>query len=89
MAEDHPMLFSGFPPLASFHGLFFWHYHMNLPKEYRHICPLSLENFYFLAALYELCGIHHLARLIPDSCVCGEEDYPLERLAEILQKSAK
>ena len=89
MAEDHPMLFSGFPPLASFHGLFFWRYHMNLPKEYRHICPLSLENFYFLAALYELCGIHDLARLIPDSCICGEEDYPLERLAEILQKSAK
>lgn len=89
MRQDHPMLFSGYPPLASFHGLFFWRYHMNMPEEYRHICPFSLENFYFLAALYELCGIHDLARLIPTSCVCGEEDYPLERLAEILQKSAK
>lgn len=87
--ENHPMLFSGFPPMASFHGLFFWRYHMNLPKEYRHICPLSLENFYFLAALYELCGIRDIGRLTPDSCICGEEDYSLEKMARILQKSAK
>ncbi len=86
---EQPILFSGYPPMASFHGLVFWRYHMNLPREYRNICPLSLENFYFLAALYELCGLHALGRLVPDSCLSGGEEYSIKRLAGILQKTAK
>jgi hypothetical protein len=86
---DKSILFAGVAPGAPFQGIAFWEYHVPLPEEYRQYCPISLENFTYLAALYELCHIEPLERLIPDGCICGREVYSLIRLASLLQKAVK
>lgn len=87
--SSSPILFSGKPPEGRFDGIAFYQFHLPLPGEFRELCPLSLENYYFLAALYEQCRIRELGKLIPDACIYGNEVYSPKRLAEMQQKAVK
>lgn len=86
---EQSVLFAGIAPATPFQGVAFWQYHVPLPGEYREFCPLSLDNFTYLAALYEQCGVKKLERLIPDGCICGKEVYSPIRVAGLLQKAVK
>lgn len=62
------LVFTSHKPLVNISGMVITKYIPEFPTEYYEIKPGHTDSFYFMSALYTLCGITELDKLMPIMC---------------------
>ena len=76
------IVFTGHKPLVSISGTVITKYLPEFPSEYTDIKPSCIDDFYFLSALYTLCGIIELEKLNPIMCESGNAFFYKEQIVK-------
>lgn len=79
------LIFTSHRPLVNVSGTVITGYVPEFPAEFREIKPECVNDFYFLSALYTLCGITGLEKLNPQSCECDTAKFSLEQMVKMIR----
>ena len=82
--SSHTAVFSAERPALSLGYDVFFDYIVDVPYKYQRIQPESLGNLYYLSALYTLCGVRELDKLVPEQCSDGNGLFSADRLSRRL-----
>lgn len=80
--SEKTIIFTTSKPAVSLRGTVIYEFFPEIPYKYQRLKPESLDSLYFLSALYSLCGVKELGKLIPAACGDGQILYTSERLAQ-------
>lgn len=73
------LIFTSHRPLVNVSGTVITRYVPEFPVQFKEIKPECVDDFYFLSALYTLCGITELEKLNPQYCECDTAKFSLEQ----------
>lgn len=76
------LIFTGHKPLVNVKGTVITKYIPEFPAEYYEIKPDRTDGFYFLSALYTMCGEIELEKLIPVMCESGNAFFYKEQIVK-------
>ncbi|MDD6489089.1 MAG: hypothetical protein PUG48_04670 [Clostridia bacterium] len=79
------LIFTGHRPLVNVSGTVITRYTPEFPVKFKEIKPECVDDFYFLSALYTLCGITELEKLTPQSCECDTAKFSLEQTVKMIK----
>ncbi len=80
--SEKTIVFTSARPSVSLKGTVLYEYFPEFPYKYQRLRPENIDGFYFLSALYTLCGVKELGKLIPSACCDGQILYTAERLVQ-------
>lgn len=73
------LIFTSHRPLVNISGTVITKYTPEFPVKFKEIKPECVDDFYFLSALYTLCGMTELEKLNPKSCECDTAKFSIEQ----------
>ena len=73
------LIFTSHKPLVNVSGTVITRYIPEFPVKFKEIKPECVDDFYFLSALYTLCGITELEKLNPQKCECDTAQFSVEQ----------
>ncbi len=79
------IVFTVKPPLVSLKGTILSDYRVDLPYPYQRLKPPKVNNVYFLSALYSLCGVKDIEKLVPYQCSDRQSLFTSDRLSQRLR----
>lgn len=79
------IIFTIYPPSAPVCGNIITDYYCEFPQKYKTLIDNTLDEMYFLAGLYSLCGIESLSSLVPHSCGGSGIIYSPEDIIRIIE----
>ena len=78
------LVFTTATPAVSLKGTILYEYFPPFPYRYNRLRTRLLEDTYLLSALYSLCGVKELGKLLPESAGDGHTLFTAERLVHRL-----
>lgn len=81
----HTIVFSAEPPRTAVRSTVIYDYFVSVPYKYQRLQPQDIGNAYFLSALYSLCRVRELEKILPVKCSDGQALFTAERLIQRLQ----
>lgn len=82
--SEQALIFTAEKPSVSLKGTVISEYFPEFPYRFDRLKPKSVDDVYFLSALYSLCGVRELSSLLPRKCGDGSVLYSRERLVQRL-----
>lgn len=83
--SENTIVFTSAKPAVSLKAATIYEYFPEFPYKYKRLRTRNTDESYFLSALYSLCGVKELSKLIPEKSGDGNVIYTTDRLVHRLK----